>query len=436
MKKREWARFLTALKEGRCILMLGSGLGGVSVGGQWKPLVAAFSEYLAEELKDEEIEFDESQASNLPYITQLYLTIEDVLRIDLEAEAKKFIKTNTKTIPPIYHHLAQLPFSLIINTTFDNYLERAFNQAGKFSKSFYYNYRRKGKEEINPDTINSKTPLIYNLFGATDKTESMVLTGENQVEFVRNVVLGNPDIPEQIMEQFDHSKLYLFLGFNLENWQFRLLLESFKLKDGNATHAPDSGLPVSITTQTLFKKRYKFKFIEKGISGFLTEISEKYADFTEDDPTDEQRNSKKVFIAYDDKDKIIVDKIETFVNPLVDRAELEIMHKEKIPFGYEEEEAVRNLMESADTILLVVSADFLSNPTIKERELAWAFELQANKNTQIIPVVGRTCQWKVDAKINKLVAIPANGTPLVHGSWEAVDDAYNEFVQQLKKRMW
>lgn len=436
MKERKWRKFLRDIQENRCILMLGSGLSGLSVDGKWKSLTAAFSEYLAEQLEEEEIAYEKSQKNNLPYIAQLFLTIEDVRRIDLEDEAKDFLKRHTKNIPPIYHLLAKLPFNLIVNTTFDNYLERAFNQAGKFSKSYYYNYKRKGLEEIDPKSISDKTPLIYNLFGSIEKTESLVLADEDQVEFVRNVVREDPGVPEQIMEQFDHSKTYLFLGFNVDHWQFRLLLESLKLKDGNSTHAPNTGIPISATTKNLFKKRYKFQFIEDGIDDFLVEMGKRYTVFTEDDPSDEKRNSKKVFIAYDDRDKAILDKVETFAHPLVDRKELTILHKEKIPFGQEEEEAVRTFMEEADTILLLLSADFLSDATIKERELAWAFEIQAQKNTQIIPVIGRTCAWDVDARINKLVALPSNGTPLVHNSWASPDDAYSKFVEELKKRIW
>ena len=436
MRSSQWRRFIRDIQENRCILMLGNGLSGLSSDDNPTSLAAAFSEYLVEELKAEKIPFDESQKQNLPYIAQLCLSINNFRRIDLEDEAKDFIKRRTKNIPPVYHQLAKLPFSLVINATFDNYMERAFNQAGKFCTPYYYNFQRTKSEDIDPDIITTKTPLIYNLFGSVKKTESLVLTDQDQVKFVHNVVKEDPDIPEQIMEQFDHNKVYLFLGFNVEHWQFRLLLESLKLKEGNSTHAPSTGVPVSATTKSLFEKRYNFQFIDDGIEDFLVEVGKRYIEFTADDPSDEERTSKKVFIAYTDQDKTILDKMETFVTPLVDRKELTILHKQKMPFGQEEEEAIRTFMEEADTILLLLSADFLSDPIIKARELAWAFELQEQKNTQIIPIIGRTCAWNVDAKISKLTALPANGTPLEHRSWEAVDDAYNEFVQQLTKRIW
>ena len=81
---------------------------------------------------------------------------------------------------------------------------------------------------IDIEKISVENPLVYNLFGSLDETESIVLTEEDQLEFIRNVVKDDPRIPEEILGQFDHRKTYLFFGFDLENWQFRLLLHTFQ----------------------------------------------------------------------------------------------------------------------------------------------------------------------------------------------------------------
>ena len=437
MKDRKWKKLIRDLHEGRCILMLGSGLSGIKKEGQWQSLSTAFSEYLATQLDEEGIKYEKGQEKNLPYISQLFMTIEDVRRIDLEDEAKDFIKSNTTEIPPIYHQLAQLPISLVINTSFDdNNIEKAFNRTGKSCHSHFYNFKRKSLERINSEKISINSPLIYNLFGAIDKTESMVLTDEDQLEFVHNVVRENPGIPEQVLEQFDHSKTYLFFGFNLEHWQFRLLLESLNLKEGNQTHAPNGLQPLSGITKKIFETRFKFHFIDRGMVEFLAELTQRYGDFAAVNKIEEKRPHKKIFLAYAEEDKSIVEEIEIFTNPLIERNELTIWHKEKIPFGKEEDVAIRTLMEQSDAILLLLSADFLSDDTLKNREIAWAFEIQQEKNIPIIPVIGRNCAWEIDDRLRKLAALPSNKQPIVDGSGKGSDQAYFDFFKQLKKRIW
>jgi hypothetical protein len=436
MNERRWKRLLRDVQEQRCILMLGPRLEGLQVNGQWLPLMESFAGFLTNELSVEKIDFDVNAAEHLPYIGQLFLKIPGVERIDLEDEIKSYYQQNMAAPPPLYRLLAGLPFSLVINSGFDNYMERAFNNEGKFAYGYYYNFRRQTPVDLDPESIDPQHPMVYNLFGSFEKPESLVITENDQVEFVRNVVKSDPGVPPVILEQFDHSKSYLFLGFNVEHWQFRLLLEALNLRESNATHSPNMDrYPVSPATRKFFEDRYKFHFIEKDAITFSNELIERLNQLAGED---EEANLplRKIFIAYADEDESYARELTDFLDPLQEKGAVQVSHKAELPPGVDADEAITAALTEASVILLVISADFLADYLIKERELAIALERADNRSATVIPVIARACDWKTNSGLRKLAPLPLNGTPIQSNHWTSPDDAYLHIIKNLKKRIW
>jgi len=176
LSDRQWKRLSRDIKEQRCILMLGPNIQGLKQGDEWFPLNQSFSKSLCPEIIESGLDFEEKAGRNLSYVAQRFLKIPDVLRIDLEDDARDFYDNNTKEIPPIHRKLSQLPFHMVINTTMEDYMERAFNEEGKNCQAHHYNFKRKVKEQIHPESLSPSTPLVYNLLGNYQHSESMVLT--------------------------------------------------------------------------------------------------------------------------------------------------------------------------------------------------------------------------------------------------------------------
>lgn len=436
MTDREWKRLLRGIQNQRCVLILGPKLGGIPTEEEWNPITEAFAAYLSEELKVEAIEFDSNHRSELSYIAQLFLNVEGVKRIDLEDEAKDFYEQETKTIPPLFLQLAQLPISLVINTNFDNFMARAFNQVGKLCQSGFYNFKRQANFDIPPEAVNVQHPLVYNLYGALEKPESLVITADDQVEFIRNVIKSDPGIPNTILQQFDQSKSYLFLGFNLENWQLRLLLESLNLKEGTSTHMPKmEKYPYSQPTRAVLEQRYKFLFIEKNILEFTEELVKK-VEGKGDQNESSKREKRKLYIAYAEEDLEFAIRLESFLKPLKDKGEVETLLKQGIPFGQDIDQAIQAAIEEADVILPILSTDFLANDKLMDQELEAAFEQQKKKETTIIPIIAKACDWKSNDALAKLAPLPLNGVPITSQSWNTVDDAFLHIIKYLKRRLW
>jgi hypothetical protein len=383
--------------------MIGPKLARVQKENEWIPLVEELSVYLSDFLDQEGVEYDPDSKNELPYISQKFLNIKGARRVDLEDLTKDFYEKNTPKMPQIYKHLAKLPVSIIINVNPDEFIQKALREEGKQYVSLHYNFRRESANVIDIEKISVDNPLVYNLFGSLDETESIVLTEEDQLEFIRNVVRDDPRIPEEILGQFDHRKTYLFFGFDLENWQFRLLLDGLKLREENTTVSPRvERYPISETTKSFYEERFNFQFVDKEMDDFLDELKEKIGIA---ERTDEPKITQKVFLIYDEKDEEFRIGLENSLSQLQSNKDIEIMYWQKFTAGTEEDEILKNL-ENANIILPIVSPNFLADTDLNGHILAIAEKQHNEGELKVFPIVARPCDWRENDFLKKLESIP------------------------------
>ncbi len=432
MNNLQWIKLKRDFDETRCILMIGPKLARVKREKEWLPLVDELSVYLSEFLDQEGVEYDPDSKDDLPYISQKFLNIKGARRVDLEDLTKDFYEKNTQNIPNIYQTLATLPVSTIINVNPDNFIQRALREQGKQCLSLHYNFRRETTNAIDIEKISVEKPLVYNLFGSLDETESIVLTEEDQLEFIRNVVRDNPRIPEEILGQFDHRKTYLFFGFDLENWQFRLLLDGLKLREENTTVSPrEKRYPVKETTKSFYEERFNFQFVDKDSDDFLDELKEKIGIVEKDD---QPKITQKVFLIYDEKDEEFRIGLENSLSQLQSNKDIEILYWQKFTAGTEEEEILKNL-ENANIILPILSPNFLADTDLNGHILALAEKQHNEGKLKVYPIIARPCDWRENDFLKKLEPVPDTAEPITSKAWNTRDDAYFEIVRELKKRL-
>jgi len=75
-------------------------------------------------------------------------------------------------------------------------------------------------------------PLVYHLFGLLSQPESLVLTEDDTFAFLIGITRHIKNIPSQVGRALTDSAL-LFLGFQTEEWSFRVLLQALLAKEGN-----------------------------------------------------------------------------------------------------------------------------------------------------------------------------------------------------------
>jgi hypothetical protein len=89
----------------------------------------------------------------------------------------------------------------------------------------------------NPGTPPAKpptpaTPWVYHLFGRFDRPRDLVLTEDDYFDFLLNVSGRRRLIPAEVLGALTGSTL-VFLGFRLEEWDFRVLVQSIKSLEGS-----------------------------------------------------------------------------------------------------------------------------------------------------------------------------------------------------------
>ncbi len=75
-------------------------------------------------------------------------------------------------------------------------------------------------------------PLVYHLFGRIDEPDSVVLTEDDYFDFMIGVKLDEDLIPSVVRRALADTAL-LFLGFRMDEWDFRVLLRSIMNQEGS-----------------------------------------------------------------------------------------------------------------------------------------------------------------------------------------------------------
>src|SRR5262249_18843750 len=98
----------------------------------------------------------------------------------------------------------------------------------KQSRVAFYNYGS-GLQGIAP-MGTPEAPLVYHLFGSVVQPQSLVLTETDLLNFMVKIIAREPGLPENIRTELQkESKTFLFLGFGIRHWYFRILLHVLKL---------------------------------------------------------------------------------------------------------------------------------------------------------------------------------------------------------------
>jgi CHAT domain-containing protein len=133
--------------------------------------------------------------------------------------------------------LAELPLPIFITTNADTLMEAALKEAKKDPQSVIcpWNENIDGvgtifdKEPDYEPTVSR--PLVFHMFGRWDIPESVVLTEDQYFDFLIGLTRNKSLIPEQVRQALSDSGL-LFLGFQTEDWVFRVLFRSIQSQQG------------------------------------------------------------------------------------------------------------------------------------------------------------------------------------------------------------
>lgn len=352
-----WDKLLRDFRENRCILLLGPRLATVSHNGQTVPLREKLAAQLADALATEGVDVGQNERHDLPYIAQRFMRGNANALVDLWDKVDDFYRAEADIAPAAFEKIAQLPASIFISASPDQYLFKALKQQDKEPwPQQHYNFRRPRPFEVDMNLISSQKPLVYNLLGSLADKESLVLTPADQVEYMRKILEKNPPVPTDLLAQFSPFRTYVFLGFDLESWYLRLLIDGLGLT-GSASFSPlMADYPLTKATRTFFEEKFSFHFVDDGIEQFADELLQRL------NPAGAVRSKNVVALAAESDRDFMAD-LERAILPSEKNGEISLFHADRIPPGANIADTMQAKIAEADVVLALVSPDFLPTKT-------------------------------------------------------------------------
>jgi hypothetical protein len=267
MRDADWASLVFAVEQGRCTLMLGPYAVSGVFEGERLPVHVALARYVKDQLGPDYAHLDAWKPSSvaqavladhgagalLTWVRQFY----DVFDGDYG----------------LLRDLAALPFELVINSSPGLSAHKVFLEAKPRTYSDFYDHTAPGRPEMPDPSIEA--PVVYHLYGSLDQPSSLILSDSDRLDFLVAVISNEPPLPPKLRSTLcDPERSFLFLGFDLGQWQFRVLLHVL------ARDAPRyksfalelAGPPLDAETRDFYWAGHKIHFITGDLAAFAGEL--------------------------------------------------------------------------------------------------------------------------------------------------------------------
>ena len=221
LHEENWTHLLHNIYDGRCVAFVGSGINVNAL---------SFGTFIAKTA--ERYDMPSKYADN-PFRVASFLDRGGHIyggATDLVYRWTKELTTPNLIDPDVPHSiLAELPLSIYITTNYDDFLEQALKSRNRPPKIELCRWK-KSLREYMPSIFEAEpkfkptpeTPVVFHLFGRFSETESLVVTEEDFLDFLKNMSAEPNVLPLEIQRALTVSTL-LFMGFSEEDLTFRML---------------------------------------------------------------------------------------------------------------------------------------------------------------------------------------------------------------------
>ncbi|WP_305825723.1 toll/interleukin-1 receptor domain-containing protein [Massilia brevitalea] len=137
----------------------------------------------------------------------------------------------------------------------------------------------------------------------------------------------------------------------------------------------------------------------------------------------------KLFFSYCHADEALRDRLEVHLSMMKHQGLIETWHDRGITAGSDLDSSIKENLETADVILLLVSADFIASWYCFSVEMNRALERHAEGSARVIPVILEPCDWH-PAPFGKLLAVPKDGKAVT--TWPNQAEAWTDVARQIR----
>ncbi len=331
----DWTVLVDAIHNNHCLLMLGPDVAVPERDDN--PLSSQLANKMAEWLKDRlsPKEYRKINPDNLPQVSQFFAEKKGSESYP-KSRASTFYEEKAGLTSRLHRDLAALPFQSVITSTHDELFLEALRAEGKTPETDHYNFCGDAVDSVKTGTIES--PMVYYLCGHIKVPGSLVLSENDLLDFLVNVIKKDPSLPENILSKFsDPKNCFLFLGFGFRNWYLRILMHVLEDNKKNRSFALEQVFPHKLKefeSAVLFFKqpKHNIHIFKRELKSFSKELKQHYF---ERYPKNKKpvvkpkplRNRLRVFISHAKENKDVAEQIcnrfkETGYNAWFDKKDL------------------------------------------------------------------------------------------------------------------
>ena len=138
----------------------------------------------------------------------------------------------------------------------------------------------------------------------------------------------------------------------------------------------------------------------------------------------------KIFFCYAHEDESLLLKLKTHLFPLKRAGFVDIWHDRDISAGTDWEQQIKEQLNTAQIILLLVSPDFMASDYCYGIEMQRALERHDKGEARVIPIILRPVYWQ--GLLGKLQALPTDAKPVMSSSWQYQDEAFFNVTEGIR----
>ncbi len=143
----------------------------------------------------------------------------------------------------------------------------------------------------------------------------------------------------------------------------------------------------------------------------------------------------KVFFCYAHEDEPLLNKLKAHLRPLQRQGLIDVWHDRDIRAGTEWEEEIKEQLNTAQIILLLVSPDFMDSDYCYGIEMQQAIERHNAGEACVIPIILRYVSWRGEP-LGKLQALPTDGQNQRGSRVQEVDaEALAKLREEMQRRI-
>ena len=264
MNESDWDDLKYYVRRKKITAFIGPELSSHYIGSQksdqWFPLLKELADEWAEKYPLEKPSHLSRMAQYIAIVGNNELRPKTILASRIESiSLPDFSMEKYRKTP--YAILADLNLPVYITTNYDHLMEKALEDKGKKPVNDFCRWNKFDSAQPIASSVDSRNPpteykpLVFHLHGDIREPNSMVLTENDYIDFIISLSKNEELLPSIIIQRLAMT-LLLFIGYSLEDINFRVILKSFNLLD-------NKGIAILLPRSDSKYQKYQDQYLKK-----------------------------------------------------------------------------------------------------------------------------------------------------------------------------